>query len=76
MEYLKGMCDFISSLSFKTVVDTLSSLAALIAIVTVLVVWFKSARRALSIKQIVISQTAEKFTYIIKIKNIKPYSVT
>ena len=76
MEYLKGMCDFISSLTFKTVVDTLSSLAALIAIVTVLVAWFKSARRALSIKQIVISQTAEKFTYIIKIKNIKPYSVT
>ena len=76
MEHLKDLCDFISSLNFKSVVDTLSSVAALIAIITVLTAWYKNARRALEIKQIVIRQTPDKFTYIIQIKNIKPYSVT
>jgi hypothetical protein len=76
MEYLKELCDFISSLNFKTVVDTLSSVAAIIAIITVLTAWYKNARRALYIKQVVIHQTSDKFTYIIQIKNIKSYSVT
>jgi hypothetical protein len=76
MEYLNESCLFLSKLSFKIIVDTLSSLAALIAIVTVLIAWYKSARKALSIKQVVVHQASDKFTYIIKIKNIKPYAVT
>jgi hypothetical protein len=76
MEYLKELCTFLGSLNFKTIVDTLSSLAALIAIITVLIAWYKNARKALSIKQVVIHQTPEQFTYIIKVKNIKPYAVT
>jgi hypothetical protein len=76
MEYFNELCGFLSKLSFKTIIDILSSLAALIAIVTVLIAWYKSARKALSIKKVVIHQTSDKFTYIIKIRNIKPYAVT
>jgi hypothetical protein len=76
MEYLNELCDLFSSLNFKTVVDTLSSLAALIAIISVLIAWNKSRRRALYIKQIVIHQTSDEFTYLIHIRNIKSYPVT
>jgi hypothetical protein len=72
----KGIMYLLRYIKLQNYCYTLSSLAALIAIITVLIAWYKSAREALSIKQVVIHQTAEKFTYIIKIKNIKPYAVT
>lgn len=60
---------------FKLTVDILSSIASFIAIVTVLFSWFKNAQKALKIERIVIHNKPDTNTYILCIKNRKPYPV-
>ncbi len=60
---------------YKFVVDILSSLASLIAIVTVLWAWISSKRNALKIKRVVIHRSEQTSNYILEVENIKPYPV-
>lgn len=62
-------------MGFKVVVDTLASLAALVAILTVLVGWYSSARKPLSISRVVVHKKDDGLTYIILTKNRKSYPV-
>ncbi|WP_461437494.1 hypothetical protein [Marinobacter nauticus] len=62
-------------MGFKVVVDTLASLAALVAILSVLVGWYSSARKPLSISRVVVHKKNDGFTYIIVTKNRKSYPV-
>lgn len=62
-------------MGFKVVVDTLASLAALIAILSVLVGWYSSARKPLSISRVVVHKKADGLTYILVTKNRKSYPV-
>lgn len=62
-------------MGFKVVVDTLASLAALVAILSVLVGWYSSSRKPLSISRVVIHKKDSGLTYIIVTKNRKPYPV-
>lgn len=60
---------------FKLSVDILSSIASLVAIITVLWSWISSKKNALKIKRVVIQQGEQTSNYILGIKNIKPYPV-
>lgn len=62
-------------MGFKVVVDTLASLAALIAILSVLVGWYSSARKPLSISRVVVHKKDSGLTYILVTKNRKSYPV-
>lgn len=62
-------------MGFKVVVDTLASLAALIAILSVLVGWYSSARKPLSISRVVVHKKDDGLTYIIVTKNRTSYPV-
>lgn len=59
----------------KLFVNILASLASLIAIVGVLVGWYKSTRRALEIDKVVIQQKQDGSTYILVVRNRKNYPV-
>ncbi len=60
---------------YKFVVDILSSLASLIAIIAVLWAWISSKRKAISIKRVVIHQGEKTSSYILEIENTKTYPV-
>jgi hypothetical protein len=60
---------------YKFVVDILSSLASLIAIITVFWAWMSSKRNALKIKRVVIHQSEQTSNFILEIENSKPYPV-
>ena len=60
---------------FKVVVDILASLAALIAIIAVLVSWKLHSQKPLKIERVVIRKKKDNDTYILVIKNRKPYPV-
>ena len=62
-------------MEFKVVVDTLASLAALIAILSVMVGWYSSARKPLSISRVVVHKKDSGLTYILVTKNRKSYPV-
>lgn len=62
-------------MEFKTLIDTLSSLAALVAIVSVMVGWYRSARKALKIKRVVVHVEENERTFIVVVKNRKSYPV-
>lgn len=62
-------------MGFKVVLDTLASLAALVAILSVLVGWYSSARKPLSISRVVVHKKGDGLTYIIVTKNRKSYPV-
>ncbi|MCX8804593.1 hypothetical protein NOL29_25245 [Vibrio parahaemolyticus] len=61
--------------NYKYIVDFLSSLAALIAIVTVLISWFKNAQSAIKIERVVVHKRQSHSDYNVVIKNRKPYPV-
>lgn len=61
---------------YKYIVDILSSTASLIAILTVLYSWYKSAQKPLAIDRVVVHKSNSSNTYILVIKNRKPYPVT
>lgn len=62
-------------MGFKVVMDTLASLAALIAILSVLVGWYSSARKPISISRVVVHKEDSGLTYILVTKNRKSYPV-
>ena len=53
----------------------LASLASVVAIVTVLISWYRSARKALRIERVVIHRKPTESTYILVVKNRKDYPV-
>jgi hypothetical protein len=61
--------------SLKYTVDILSSIASIIAIVTVLFAWYRSVQKALNIERVVIHRKDDESTYILVIKNRKQYPV-
>lgn len=63
-------------MEFKLVVDILSSLAALVAIVVALAAWYRSARRPLQIDRIVIHRKEQASTFILLVRNVKSDPVT
>lgn len=61
--------------SLKYTVDILSSIASIIAIITVLLAWHRSVQKALKIERVVIHRKDSDSTYILVIKNRKQYPV-
>lgn len=61
--------------NFKFTVEILSSLASLIAIITVLISWFKSSQKALKIERVVLHNKESESTFILVVKNRKPFPV-
>jgi hypothetical protein len=59
----------------KVILDTLVSLAALIAIFSGLVGWYSSARKPLSISRVVVHKKDSSLTFILVTKNRKSYPV-
>ncbi len=56
--------------------DSLNSIASLVAIVAALVAWYISARKALTIERVVIHRKANDSNYIMIVRNRKNYPVT
>jgi len=63
-------------LEFKVLVDTLASIASLVAIVSVMVGWYRSARRPLRVTRVVVHKSTNDLTFIVLVKNVKDYPVT
>lgn len=61
--------------NYKYAVDILSSIASVIAIVTVLVSWYRNTQSALKVQRVVIHRRKVDSDYILVIKNRKPYPV-
>lgn len=59
----------------KIIFDVLASVASVVAIVTVLVGWYRSSRRALAIDRVVIHRKSPESTYILIVRNRKDYPV-
>ncbi|EJB8572641.1 hypothetical protein RG677_002597 [Vibrio parahaemolyticus] len=62
--------------NYKYIVDALSSTAAFIAILTVLISWYKNAQPALRIERVVVHKRQSHSDYIIVVRNRKSYPVT
>lgn len=60
---------------FNTVIDTLSALASLIAILVVLAAWFNSIRSPLKVSRVVIHRKKDESTYILLVKNRLSHTV-
>lgn len=60
---------------YKNIVEILSSLASLIAIIGVLISWYRSSRKPLKIERVVIHKKETESTYILIVKNRKDYPV-
>lgn len=60
---------------FKLIADVLSSVAAFIAIVSVLVVWANNLRKPLKVKRVVIHRKPNNDNFFLQIKNRKNYPV-
>ena len=63
-------------MEFKVLVDTLASVASIVAIVSVLVGWYHSARKPLKIVRVVVHQKKDRTTFILIMKNRQAYPVT
>jgi len=63
-------------MDFKVIVDTLASLASFIAITSVMVGWYRSVRKPLKIKRVVIHRNHDSSTFILVIQNRQQYPVT
>jgi len=62
-------------MNFKVVVDTLASLASLVAILSVLVGWYRSARKPLKIVRVVVHKKPTSMTFILVTRNRQQYPV-
>jgi len=60
---------------YKFIVDILSSSASLVAIIVVLLGLYKSIQKPLKIERVVIQKGKSSSTYILVVKNRKPYPV-
>lgn len=63
-------------MDFKTFFDILASFAAIVAIVSVMVEWYRSSRKPLKIVRVVVHKTPEDMRFILVTKNRQPYPVT
>lgn len=61
---------------FKFIVDILTSLASIVAIVSVLISWYRDTRRPLTIRRVVVHRKKDETTFILLVKNVKDYPVT
>lgn len=62
--------------NFKYIVDILSSLASLIAILTVSIVLLRIIRKPLKVKYVVYYEKNGKLEYIVRYSNVRAYPVT
>ena len=62
-------------MEFKTIVDSLASIASLIAIISVVVSWYLSNRKPLKIKRVVVHRDEEYSTFILVTENRQNYPV-
>ncbi len=60
---------------FKLMVEVLSSIASLVAIIVVLIAWYKNSLKALKIVQVIVSNNEDKASYTLIVKNRKPYPI-
>jgi len=60
---------------YKYIVDILSSLASFVAIVVVLISWYKSSTKPLKIEKVVVHKKEKESTYILIVKNTKDFPV-
>lgn len=63
-------------MEYKIIADTLASFASFVAIVSVMVGWYRSARKPLKITRVVVHRKKDETTFILVVKNVKPYPVT
>ncbi len=63
-------------MEYKVIADTLASVAAFVAIVSVMVGWYRSARKPLKITRVVVHRKEDETTFILVVKNVKPYPIT
>lgn len=63
-------------MEFKVLVDTLASVASIVAIVSVLVGWYRSVRKPLKIVRVVVHRKTDGLTFILITKNRQAYPVT
>lgn len=63
-------------MEYKVLADTLASVAAFVAIVSVMVEWYRSARKPLKITRVVIHRKKNETTFILVVKNWKAYPIT
>lgn len=63
-------------MEYKVLADTLASVAAFVAIVSVMVSWYRSATKPLKITRVVVHRKEDETTFILVVKNVKPYPVT
>lgn len=63
-------------MEYKVIADTLASIAAFVAIVSVMVSWYRSARKPLKITRVVVHRKNDETTFILVVKNVKPYPIT
>jgi hypothetical protein len=61
---------------YKIIADTLASAAALVAIVSVMASWYRSARKPLKITSVVVHKKEDETAFILVVKNVKSYPVT
>ena len=63
-------------MDFKVLVDTIASVASIVAIVSVLVGWYRSARTPLKIVRVVVHRKNDGTTFFLITKNRQAYPVT
>ena len=63
-------------MEYKVIADTLASLASFVAIVSVMIGWYCSARKPLRIKRVVVHKKGDETSFILEVKNVKPFPVT
>lgn len=61
---------------FSAIINTLASVAAIVAIATAMIGWHRSARMALQVRRVVIHRKAETATFILMVENLHSYPVT
>jgi len=62
-------------MEFKTIVDTLASIASSIAIISVAISWYRSSRKPLKIKRVVVHRDEGFSTFILVTENRQNYPV-
>lgn len=62
-------------MSFKDLVDVLSSIASFVAIITVLIAWYRNSRKPLKIKRVLVHQEVSATTFFLYVINRQAYPV-
>lgn len=61
---------------YKLLFDMIASLAAVLAIIVVLISWYRNTQKALRIERVIIYADNADIIYILVVKNIKNYPIT